>query len=322
MKISRQMNTFLARLIGFGEKILLLILSPVVFISKRLVLPGFKGVPLYDVGVFFLRGMRKSSISLRANALAFSVILSFVPAVLFLFTLIPYFPIPGLQEQVMVSLQEALPEEAFLTIRNTIEDIITNQRAELLSISFLISLYFASNGMLGVMTAFNQSAHVIETRTNFRKRLVAIFLVLVLSLLTILTAVITIFSGVVLGWLEDNGVIQDTMMVNLLHLGSWVMLFTLLLTAFSTIYYFAPAKRGSFPFFSAGSTIASIFTIGFFILFRLYVDNTNAYNRFYGSLETLFVILVWFNLMAFVLLIGFELNASIYSARRKKSRQL
>ena len=312
------MRKTITALQAFLEKFISLIFRPIIYFSKKIVLPGFQGVPLYDVGLFFIRGIRKSSITLRANALAFSVILSFVPGVLFLFTLIPYIPIPGLQEQIMESLKDALPDEAFYFIRDTIEDIVTEQRGELLSISFLISLYFASNGMIDVMTAFNQSSHAIETRNNFKKRLISIFLVLFLTLIMILSAALTTFSGFILDWLQEIGVIRDKLMVVLLHAGSWIILLMMLLTAFSTIYYLAPARRGSFPFFSAGSIFATILTIIFFILFGIYVDNSGAYNRFYGSLATIFVILVWLSLLALVLLIGFELNASIYSAHRRK----
>jgi membrane protein len=109
--------------------------------------------------------MKKSSITMRANAISYSFIIAFVPAVLFLFTLIPYIPIVDLHESLMKTLQEVIPDEAFILLQSTIEDIITNQQSGLLSISFLVSLYFASNGVIAIMNAFNQSSHYIESRT-------------------------------------------------------------------------------------------------------------------------------------------------------------
>jgi len=97
------------------------------------------------------------------------------------------------------------------------------------------------------------------------------------------------------------------------------MLFLIVLVTVSTLYYLAPAKRGIFPFFSPGSILTALLTIAFFALFGLYADRTETYNRFYGSLQTIFILLIWINLSSLVLLVGFEVNGSIYTAKRFRS---
>ncbi len=301
----------------FVQKIINIILSPLIFISKKLVIPGFQGVPLYDVAVFFVHGAKKSSLSLRANALTFSFILAFVPAVIFLFTLIPLFPITGLRENVLLTLEQYMPKEAFITIRNTIEDILTNQRKELISISFLIMLYFASNGLISIMNAFNHSSHAVETRSNLQKRLVSLLLVLILSLTFIIFTAVNTATSLFFYYIEEKGIIPDMLNVYLVSAGNRIITLTMLLIAFSSIYYLAPAKRGSFPFFSAGSVVAAVLAFLTFEIFSFFVDTFGTYNRFYGSLGTIVVILIWINITALMLLIGFELNASIYVAKRR-----
>jgi len=105
---------------GLISKLFRLIFLPLIILSRKIVLPGFRGVALYDVGLFFISGMKKSSISLRANAISYSFIIAFVPAVLFLFTLIPYIHITGLEDSIMQTLQEVIPREAFVVLRSTI----------------------------------------------------------------------------------------------------------------------------------------------------------------------------------------------------------
>ena len=293
-----------------------LILLPLIILSRKIFLPGFRGVALYDVGLFFFQGMKKSSISLRANSISYSFIIAFVPAVLFLFTLIPYIPITGLEENIMMTLKEVIPHEAFILLRSTIEDIITNQQTGLLSISFLISLYFASNGVIAIMNAFNHSSHSIESRTSVKKYLVSFLLVFILAVNMIVSGAALALSSVLVYFIEGKGIIGDDFTMFLLRAGQWIIILLTSLIAFSSIYYLAPAKRRIFPFFSAGSILASFLSVISFKVFTIFIDNFSNYNKFYGSLGTMIMIIVWINLTALMLLIGFELNASIYAASK------
>ena len=314
------MKAFLTRISDTAKslinKLFRIILLPLIILSRKIILPGFRGVALYDVGLFFINGMKKSSISLRANAISYSFIIAFVPAVLFLFTLIPYIPVRGLEDNIMLTLEEVIPHEAFVVLRSTIQDIISNQQTGLLSISFLISLYFASNGVMAIMTAFNQTAHAIESRNTIKKQLVAILLVFILAFNMIVSGAALALTSVVLYFIEAKGLINDNFTLFLLQAGQWIVILLSSLIAFSSIYYFAPARRRIFPFFSAGSVIASFLSVISFKVFTIFIENFTNYNKFYGSLGTMIMIIVWINLTALMLLIGFELNASIYAASR------
>jgi membrane protein len=300
------------------SKLFRLIFLPLLILSRKIVLPGFKGAALYDVGLFFIRGMKKSSISVRANAISYSFIIAFVPAVLFLFTLIPYIPVSGLEDSIMKTLEELIPREAFVALRSTIQDIISNQHTGLLSFSFLVSLYFASNGVLAIMNAFNQTSHSIESRSVIKKQLVAFVLVFILALNMIVSGAALALTSVVLYFIEAKGIISDNFTLFLLKAGEWIIILLTSLIAFSSIYYMAPAKKRIFPFFSAGSVLASLLSVITFKVFTIFIENFSNYNKFYGSLGTMIMIIVWINLTALMLLIGFELNASIYEASRNE----
>jgi len=224
-----------AKVKGLITKLTRHIFFPLLFLSRKIYLPGFRGVPLYDVGLFFIRGMKKSSISLRANSISYSFIIAFVPAVMFLFTLIPYIPITDLEENIMLTLQEVLPYEAFVLIKSTMEDIITKQQTGLLSISFLISLYFAGSGVIAIMNAFNQSSHSIESRTAIKKQLIALLLVFILAVNMIISGAALALSSVLFYFMEGKGFISDNFTVFLLQAGQWVIILLTSFMAFSSI---------------------------------------------------------------------------------------
>ena len=241
-----KISTRVKRLI---TKLIRLFLLPALILSRKIVLPGFRGVNLYDVGSFFVSGMKKSSISIRANAISYSFIIAFVPAVLFLFTLIPYIPVADLEEKYHADPAEIIPNEAYILLKSTIEDIITNQQTGLLSISFLISMYFASSGVIAIIDAFNQSSHSIESRTVVKKYLISFLLVFILALNMIVSGAALAFTSVFLYFIEEKGFIGDTFTMFLLQGGQWLIILLTSLIAFSSIYYLAPAKKRIFPFF-------------------------------------------------------------------------
>lgn len=295
-----------------------LIFLPLIILSRKVFLPGFRGISLYEVGLFFINGMKKSSITIRANAISYSFIIAFVPAVLFLFTLIPYIPVPGLEDNIMLTLKEVIPNDAFILLKSTIEDIVTRQQTGLLSISFLISMYFASDGIIAIMNSFNQSSHSIESRTTVKKYMISWLLVFILAINMILSASALAFSTVILYFMEDQGFIGNDFTLFMLEAGQWVIILLTSLFAFSSIYYLAPAKKRIFPFFSPGSILASLLSVISFKLFTIFIENFSNYNRFYGSLGAMIMIIVWINLTALMLLVGFELNASIYAAKKNE----
>ena len=191
---ARKKNTFLKRVL---KK--LLYSGPVQSLttySKRVALPGFEGMPMYDVADFFFTGIQRGSIVTRAQSLAFSFFLAIFPATIFLFSLIPYVPIHDFQDQLLLLIQNFLPKNAYESTRETIEDIIKHQRGGLLSLGFVFALYFTTNGFMALMRGFNSSYHEQEKRSPWRRRTVAVILTLILSVLLIIATVLIIFSEV------------------------------------------------------------------------------------------------------------------------------
>jgi membrane protein len=289
--------------------------------TKRAKVPGFDNLAIYDVADFYFTGIHRGSIITRGQSLAFSFFLALFPAVIFLFSLIPYVPIKDFQDQLLALIQNVLPHNAYEAMRDTIEDIIKHQRGGLLSLGFVFALYFTTNAFMALMRGFNSSYHVQEKRTPFRQRIVAINLTFMLSTLLILATTLIVFSESATKYLVKHHILQTNTEVLLLLLGQWIIVIALFLIAISFLYYYAPAVRRKWKFISAGSTFATIMAVLTSIGFANFVNHFGKYNKVYGSIGTLIVIMLWIYFNSLILLLGFELNASIDQAKKGLPKQ-
>jgi membrane protein len=280
--------------------------------SKKLVLPGFEGLSFYIVSKFFFQGLKNGSLNMRATSLAFTFFLAIFPSIIFLFTLIPYIPIDNFQGYLFNLLQQLMPEAAFETVEDTIIDIIKKPRSGLLSFGFLSALYFASNGFNALMNSFNETYHQIEVRNPLQQRLASLVMLFVNFIL--LSAGITLIIGGEIGtkYLFES----DKVLYYLLFFAKWIILFGLCYSLISFNYYYGPKNKKGWRFFSAGSMFATVLIIVASLAFAYYVNNFGKYNKLYGSIGTLIVIMMWIYINSLIILLGFDLNASIHSAKK------
>jgi membrane protein len=285
--------------------------------AKKISFPFFEGVPLYDVALFFWRSIVDGAIATRASAIAFSFFVAFFPFIIFLFTLIPYIPIDNFQNELLILIQDIVPPSTYATIEQTVEDIITQPRGDLLSFGFFAALIFSTNGLAAMMSAFDATVHTIHRRSWISQRITAIYLLIILSvLLTIVIALLT--SGqLIIQRLQDKQILHDKFIVFLLIFGKWLIILALLFFTFSFLYFMAPAKRIKWRFISAGGTLATGLSVFAFVGLSFYINRFNQYNKLYGSIGTLLIILLLMYVMSMILLIGFELNASIHQAKNE-----
>jgi membrane protein len=285
----------------------------VVAIAHKVTPPGFEGHSLYDVSAFFIRGTFKGGIQSRASAMAFSFFLAVFPSIIFLFTIIPYIPVHNFQTTLLGVLHELLPENMFNSLEDAIDEIMAQPSRGLLSFGFLAALYFSKNGLVAMMNGFNNSIHVKETRPVWKQQLIATTLVLVLT--------IVIFTGLFLmigtEYALQTVVEKQSAERIWINIGKWVILGALFFAIIGTFYRFGPAKRRHRNFISPGVILATLLIIGTSVVFSWYVNNFGKYNSIYGSLGTVLVVCLWIYFNSVMLLIGFELDAGIYSAREK-----
>lgn len=284
--------------------------------TKILVLPGFGSLPLYTVAAFFFQEIARESLLNKASSLAYNFLLAIFPAIIFVFTLIPYIPVENFQEQLLSFIALILPENAYETIRTTLEDIITKQHSGLLSFGFVAALLFATNGLTSLMAAFNKASLISENRKWFRQRMVAIGLSFMIIIALVTGMTILTISSQVFNYLKSLLSIGDSFWLNLIMVTRWFILAAIYFFTVSILYKFGPSSSNKWKFFSPGATLATILAILTFLGFAYYINHFNAYNRLYGSIGTLIIIMIWLYLNSLILLIGFELNASIELSKR------
>lgn len=268
--------------------------------AEKISLPFLDGVPLYDVALFFWRSIVDGSITTRASAIAFSFFIAFFPGLIFLLTLIPYIPIANFQYELLLIIEQIVPESTYGTIDKTVEDIITQPRSGLLSFGFLLALIFATNGLASMMSAFDATIHSIYRRTWISQRLAAT--VLLFILLILLTVAIALLTGGqdLIEYLNKSGILRDNFTVFVFTIGKWIIIVALFFFAYSFLYYVAPAKKTKWRFISAGGTLTTILSIVTLGGFTYYINNFSQYNKLYGSIGTLLIILLLMYVMLLI----------------------
>lgn len=282
---------------------------------KNLILPGFNGVPIYDVAKFVIKGFRKGVLVTRASSIAFNLLMAILPATIFLFTLIPFIPIPNFQEELIKLFENILPNNAFNFLENTLVDVVTHRSGSLLLIMFFATIIFSTNGIHAVIHAFVVTSHSFKPRSWVNQRKISVILLLIGVMMIALAGFMIIFGKTAVNRLVELDILEKSLVISVLILLKWIVIVLLMFIAISFLYYLAPAKRSEFKFISPGSTLATVLFIITSLGFSAYVNNFGQYNKLYGWIGTLMVILVWLYLNSIALLIGFELNVSINDAR-------
>lgn len=290
----------------------ILVRKVVVFLDN-IIPPGFQGASLYSVMQFFFRGIISPRFNLYAGSLSWNFFLAIFPSLIFIFTLIAYLPGYSLQKTILLQLDFFLPEDAYKVIKTTVKDIVSKQRSGLLSFGFITALYFASNGVFSMMVAFDSNFRDDEKRKSnfFIKRARSIVLTLVITVLILLALTVLISGNLLSSYIVKKHIINKSIMVFFVDITQLITLSALLFFIMSCLYYFGHSAKKRWKFFSPGAIFASVLSIIATYLFSSYVDGFQSYNKLYGSIGAVIVmmLLIYFNTMC--VLLGFELNKSI-----------
>ncbi len=282
----------------------------------RIVVPGFDGIAFSKVLGFYFKGLMKGSINLRASAVAYNFFIALFPSLLFFFTIIPYLPIPDFDQTLFALLKDILPSSTHDLVLGTAQDIITRPRGGLLSFGFFFALFFSTTGINSLIDAFNQTYHTIVTRSFLKQQLISIFLVLILSCLVIIGIALLISGDSLINYLVEIEWIKSGFKLLTIQILKWGITIFIFFFAISFLYYLGPSKTQKFRFISAGATLSTLLIIILAIGFNYYIENFSRYNTLYGSIGTLIIIMLWIYFVAMVILIGFDLNASISKLKK------
>jgi len=295
-------------------------LPPVRFLSeksKRIILPGFEKVPLYDVIVFFLSQMKKVGLSERAAAISFNFLMAIPAATIFLCTLIPYLPVSKDITAELLNLTKIVApnNNTYELVKDFLTDFLNTPRSGLLSVGFILAVFYASNALMGIMRSFNRSLSIVAKKGALHDRLMAIRLTTVLILLIIVTITLLVTQGTLFSELMLKLDIHSSFVKWLIHSVRWIIIVALILYSIGFIYKYAPAISKRWRLASPGAIFATALIVLFTIAFSYWVNNFGSYNKVYGSIGTILILMVLIYISSLILLIGYELNVSIHSLK-------
>ena len=285
--------------------------------SKRIVLPGFEKAPLYDVIVFFFSQVKKVGITDRAAAISFNFLMAIPAGTIFLFTLIPYVPISEqIVDELLVLTRDISPNaNTYKLVNDFLVDFLKTPRSGLLSIGFVVAVYYASNAVIGIMRSFNKSLLHSNKRNFFEDRWMAVKLTTILVLLIMASVLLLITQGelsrLIFEWMD----IQNAFVKWLLNALRWFVIIALVFYSIAIIYKYAPAIHKRFKLSSPGAIFATFLIVTSTYLFSYWVNHFASYNKVYGSIGTILIIMFLVYLNSLILLIGYELNVSIHSIK-------
>jgi membrane protein len=291
--------------------------------GKRIVLPGFEGVPLYDVIIFFIKKVQTVGLNERAAAISFNFIMAIPPACIFLFSLVPLMPwSDDFSMEIMNVVNDITPnKDARKMVKEFLDDFFGRPRNSLLSFGFLIAIFYSSSAMLGIIHSFNRSIHEKEAKGFFVYRWKAIKLTFMIMLLFIASTLILMTQGAVFQWILDQLKINNPFIEIVILLLRWVVIIGLFFYSIAFIYRHAPMVEKKWKLISPGSIVACTLLISLTYIFSAWINHFGGYNKIYGSIGTIMMIMVLIYMNSLILLIGFELNVSIKSLKLRAAER-
>ncbi len=278
---------------------------------------GVEGMNLYDVLRFFVTGLMNGSVSIRSAAISFRLLVAVFPAIILLLSILPLTPLQA--DDVIDMLRIFFPGETVILFEQTVQDLLDKTQGTLLSITFVLTLVYASSSINAILSGFNASPLIENKGSTWYSSLVSIVLLVVLVLMLGLSVLLIGFSGQVISWLYAEGLLPGEVVL-WLNVVRWILSLLLVYFSVSILYHFGNPDTDRWRTLTPGATMATLLIVIISILFSWIITYLDSYNRLYGSIGTFLALLVWVNANSSVLLLGFEFNASVHKARNQAKK--
>ncbi len=283
--------------------------------TRGIHLPGMEGLSLYDLWEIYSGGIIKGTFSTRASAIAFSFFMALFPFLLFMLNLIPYIGfIDDFKIEFLIFMDSLLPPQTSDFFNDILLDIANEQRGGLLSFAFILSIFLMTNGVNAIFTGFEFSYHTNANRSIIRQYAIAIGVSLIMALLLLITIILAVYLTYAVEDLSEVGLVgakgtgpklvKYTAFVLLVYIGV------------ATLYYFGTKEARQAKFFSVGALFTTVLILITTYFFGIYIENFSSYNELYGSIGALLILMVYIWINSNILLLGFELNASLIKLRK------
>ncbi|MBQ4355339.1 MAG: YihY/virulence factor BrkB family protein [Bacteroidales bacterium] len=291
----------------------------VVTLANNATFPGFQGVSIGTVMAFFHKSITKGIVMHRAAAMTYRIFFALIPLLMSLFAAISFLG-SDVRTTIMEFLQAMIPEYVWPTFADMIDGVINKQNGALFYSSLAISLFSVFISINASINILNTTYYNIGKRKLLKQLRVIAMLLFIWMIIILLAVAVFIATSTFLGYIRRQGTDWPRLIPAITHVAKWLLLFFLVYLFISSFYYLAPATHKHFRFFSAGSTFATIAMVLVLAVMNIYFSNFGNYNALYGSLGAVFAILLWLYWNNLVILVGYDLNVSIATAKRATLR--
>lgn len=282
-------------------------------------LPFLEGISLFELLHFYINGLIKGDLSYRAAAISWSFFMALFPFALFILNLIPYIPIDNFQKDFLEFVAQAVPPNTYGAIENIVNDILHNSNSGLISTGFLLSIFLMTNGVNAIMTGFETSKNITVKRPYFRQYFVALCISLLLTFILIITvsAIITFEVIIQKTILQEVLVDKISDKISLIQFGRYLFVLAMIVFFIAILFKYGIKQSKKRALISVGTIFTTLLFIITSYFFGIWVVRFSKYNELYGSIGTLLIVMfyLWINIM--ILLLGFELDASISKLKRR-----
>lgn len=291
------------------------ILKQIILLIKKIKLPGFKGLSLFDLLKTYLLGIIEGTFSPRAGSIAFSFFMALFPFILFLLNLIAYLPIE--HQDLFNFIENILPAQTTDFFMPILIDIAENPRGGLLSFVFILAIFLMTNGINAIFSGFEYSYHVTINRTVIRQYFVALIVSVFLALLLLFSIFLIVYSEYLIATLQSEEIISSN--IHWVTTIRYIIFVVLVYLVIAILYYYGVKEGRNFRFFSIGALMTTLLFMLTTYLFGIYITNFSNYNELYGSIGALLILMLYIWINSNLLLLGFELNATLKSLKEKNN---
>lgn len=275
--------------------------------------PGFRGVPIFQVFAFLVHEARRNDLNMRASAMTYHFFLALFPSLIFFFTLTAYLPgnldfYKNLEHSILSILPSGAKE---YVITDMINSIRPQAKSGLLSIGFILAIWFGSEGILSLMRGFDKTYKSSFRKRNWLERqLTAIAITFGFGILMIFSVLVIIFGEKILRQFLNYFKMNSFTKISITSL-KYAVTLILFYSVIAIVYRYGPAIKKPIKGISPGALFATVASIITSILFGIFVDRFSSYHKIYGAISALIITLIWMRLNTLILILGFELNAAI-----------
>lgn len=274
-----------------------------------MIFPDMRQLPLNKVLVRTVKEFVDDEMSTYASALAYQMLFSLFPFLLFLIALIGFLHLPDFFSWLRMQAELVLPPQALDQV-NPVIDQLQQSKGGLLSVGIVIALWTASAGVRLLMSAMNAAYDVPEERPVWKRLPLSILYTIGIAGMLLCAAALMVLGPQVMGWFAAR-IGLESFIVTLWSIARWPVVVILMMMAVALIYYVMPDVKQKFRFITPGSVLAVVVWIAASVGFGIYVKNFADYNAMYGSIGAIIVLLLYFYISSAVLLLGAEMNAVI-----------